>query len=369
MLRLRESLIAEIEATESAMFKRMAVNATALEIGHLLQLSEQQVWRITEQASRLRDHVPSAWAAFADGAIDAQRASTVAVAVDRLHEPASIAALDDAVAGYAASHTCGELRRWLHKLIDRLEPDDVDEAEAARASRSVDVEHLGHGMSLVSGRAPTTAAVAIATRLRLAAKAMVDPFDRRTRDQKRADLFVSWLTNATGTGTGTGTGTECDIRAEVAIVVEATALAGVTDTPAHVIDPEDDVPIPADWVFDIAGSGSTLWTRLLTDPAGRVLDVTHLGYQPPESLRRAVRWRDMTCRIRGCHRRSDTTDLDHHVPYDAGGPTTAANLRSLCRRHHGMKGHGLLTADAYDPPAVHLTRLPGTTLRIDYVAA
>lgn len=361
MLRLRESLIAEIEATESAMFTRMAVNATALEIGHLLRLSEQQVWRITEQASRLRDHVPSAWAAFADGAIDAQRASTVAVAVDRLHEPASIAALDDAVAGYAASHTCGELRRWLHKLIDRLEPDDVDEAEAARASRSVDVEHLGHGMSLVSGRVPTTAAVAIATRLRLAAKAMVDPFDRRTRDQKRADLFVSWLPNATGT--------DCGIRAEVAIVVEATALAGVTDTPAHVIDPEDDVPIPADWVFDIAGSGSTLWTRLLTDPAGRVLDVTHLGYQPPESLRRAVQWRDMTCRIRGCHRRSDTTDLDHHVPYDAGGPTTAANLRSLCRRHHGIKGHGLLMADAYDPPAVHLTRLPGTTLRIDYVAA
>lgn len=234
VLRLRESLIAEIEANESAMFKRMAVNATALEIGQVLQLCEQQVWRITEQAPRLRDHVPSAWAAFAEGAIDAQRASTVAVAVDRLQEPTSMAA-------------------------------------------------------------PKGAAVAIAKRLRLAAKTMTD-------------LFVSWLTNATGT--------DCDIRAEVAIVVEATALAGVTDTPAHVIDPDDDIAVPADWVFDIAGSGSTLWTRLLTDPVGRVLDVTHLGYQPPESLRRAVQWRDMTCRIRGCHRRSDTTDLDHHVPYD-----------------------------------------------------
>lgn len=362
VLQLREALIADIEATESPMFRRMAVNATALEVGHLLHLSEQQVWRITEQASRLRDDVPTAWTAFCDGVIDAQRASTIAVAVDRLRDPASIVALDDAVVGYATEHTCGELRRWVHRLVDRPEPDDAAEADAARARRSVDVRHLEHGMSLVSGYVPTTAAVAIAKRLRTAARGVaVDPFDPRTRDQLQADLFCSWLTNATGT--------ECDIRAEVAIVVEASALAGVTDTPARVLDPDDDLPIPAGWVLDVTDSGSTLWTRLLTDPAGHVLDVTHPGYQPPESLRRVVQWRDMTCRVRGCHHRADTADLDHHVPFDAGGPTTATNLRSLCRRHHGMKGHGLLTADAYDPPAVHVTRLPGTTLQMDYVAA
>ena len=33
------------------------------------------------------------------------------------------------------------------------------------------------------------------------------------------------------------------------------------------------------------------------------------------------------------------SDLDHVIAYPAG-PTTAANLQSLCRTHHGFKHHG-----------------------------
>ena len=32
-------------------------------------------------------------------------------------------------------------------------------------------------------------------------------------------------------------------------------------------------------------------------------------------------------------------DLDHVIAYPAG-PTSAANLQSLCRAHHGFKHHG-----------------------------
>jgi hypothetical protein len=34
------------------------------------------------------------------------------------------------------------------------------------------------------------------------------------------------------------------------------------------------------------------------------------------------------------------TDLDHTVPYAAGGPTQAANLKCLCRLHHLVKTFG-----------------------------
>lgn len=354
----REAEVAalDLDSSLTSMYRRMAVNAIALRIAQTLHISEQQVWRIVEQGGRLRNLLPSVWTAFAEGTIDAQKASVLAVAVERTKLSESRRALDDVAVTYAASHTPAELRRWVDRLIDRLEPTDVDEAEAERARRHVRTDPTHHGMSFLSAYIPTIAAKAISNRLAAAAKAQPD--EGRTRDQKQADLFCSWLTNATGT--------ECDIRAEIAVVVEAAALAGVTDTAALV---DGDAPMPPAWVFGLAESGSTLWTRLLTDPAGHVLDVTHLGYQPPQSLRRAAEWRDMICRVKGCMRKAVDCDLDHDVPFEADGPTSGPNLRSLCRRHHGIKGHGLMPADAYAPPEVHLVRLPSPHLSFDYVAA
>lgn len=354
----REEEVAALDrdASLTSMYRRMAVNAIALRIAQTLHISEQQVWRIIEQGGRLRDLLPSAWAAFAEGTIDAQKASVLAVAVDRTQLSESRQSLDDAVVPYAASHTPAELRRWVDRLIDRLEPMDIDEAEAERARRHVRSDATHHGMSYLTAYVPTVAAKAICNRLAAAAKAQPD--DGRTSEQKQADLFCSWLTNATGT--------ECDIRAEIAVVVEGAALAGVTDTAALV---DGDAPIPPAWIFGLAESGSTLWTRLLTDPAGHVLDVTHLGYQPPQSLRRAAQWRDMVCRVNGCLRKAVDCDLDHDIPFEADGPTSGPNLRSLCRRHHGIKGHGLMPADAYAPPEVHLVRLPSPAMTIDYIAA
>ena len=338
----------------SPMYRRMGVNAISLRIAQTLRISEQQVWRIVEQGSRLREHLPTVWAAFADGAIDAQKASILAVAVDRLSDPLNRERLDAVVVVHATTHTPAELRRWTDQLIDRLEPVTLDAAEAERAKRHVRVDAGHEGMSYLGAYISSLAAQAIMTRL---AKAAVElPEDSRTLEQKKADLLTSWLTNAEGT--------ESDIRAEIAIIVEAAALAGVTDTPAHV----GDAPIPPAWIFAL-DPDTTIWTRLTTDPAGHVLDVTHLGYQPPAALRQAAQWRDMTCRISGCSTPATTCDLDHHQPFDTGGPTTGANLRSLCRRHHGIKGHGLLPPDAYAPPQVHLVRLPTPAITIEYVEA
>jgi hypothetical protein len=342
-------------ADTSSMFRRMATNAVALQIAQTLRISEQQVWRIVEQGSRLREQLPSVWAAFADGVIDAQKASVLAVCVDRLSEPSNRERLDSVVVDYASSHTPSELRRWADRLVDRLEPVTIDTAEAERAKRHVRLDAGHDGMSYLSAYVPSLAAKASMTRLRRAAAELPD--DGRTRAQKEADLLCSWLTNATGT--------ETDIGAEVAIIVEAAALTGATDTPAYA---DGDAPVPPSWILGL-DPHTTVWTRLITDPAGHVLDVTHLGYQPPQSLRQAIRWRDMTCRVAGCQRRAAECDLDHHVPFDTGGPTTGANLRSLCRRHHGIKGHGLLPPDAYAPPEVHLVRLPGPAFTIDYVEA
>ncbi|MGE2716981.1 DUF222 domain-containing protein, partial [Mycolicibacterium litorale] len=69
----------------------------------------------------------------------------------------------------------------------------------------------------------------------------------------------------------------------------------------------------------------------------------HPGNAPPEprhrpsaALQDFVRCRDLTCRFPGCDAPAYRCDVDHTVPYPAG-PTCAANLKCLCRKHHLLK--------------------------------
>ncbi len=72
---------------------------------------------------------------------------------------------------------------------------------------------------------------------------------------------------------------------------------------------------------------------------GTLASHTANAYRPPAAMREFVTTRDGTCRMWGCTRRADHTDLDHTRPWP-DGPTTPANLAGLCRRHHRMKQHG-----------------------------
>ncbi|BBY67834.1 hypothetical protein MPRI_00210 [Mycobacterium paraintracellulare] len=61
------------------------------------------------------------------------------------------------------------------------------------------------------------------------------------------------------------------------------------------------------------------------------------GYVPSRALADFVRCRDLTCRWPGCDRPATACDVDHTIPYAAGGPTHASNLKALCRTHHLVK--------------------------------
>jgi hypothetical protein len=59
-------------------------------------------------------------------------------------------------------------------------------------------------------------------------------------------------------------------------------------------------------------------------------------YLPSAVLATFVRCRDMTCRFPGCDEPAYDCDIDHTIAYPAG-PTQAANLKVLCRKHHLLK--------------------------------
>ena len=86
--------------------------------------------------------------------------------------------------------------------------------------------------------------------------------------------------------------------AVIAVTVPVTSLAGLTDEPGITFDGE--LALPAELVRELAAEPGTLFHRLLTDPAGRVLDVTELGRFPSERLRLGVQARDGTCAFSTC---------------------------------------------------------------------
>ncbi|PKW25644.1 hypothetical protein ATL31_0442 [Phycicoccus duodecadis] len=74
-------------------------------------------------------------------------------------------------------------------------------------------------------------------------------------------------------------------------------------------------------------------TDALLDPDGALTTDT---YRPGKALAALVRARDGHCRFPGCHVAARFCDLDHVTPWPTG-PTSAANLVCLCRRHHRIK--------------------------------
>jgi len=346
---------AEIDRSdEIVLSKDLARREVTLEIAQALKVTERRVWAVVFEAETLLERTPLVWEAFRDGDLDAGRASAIADTAERLVECSSWARLERSVINYAATHTLGELRTWLRRFRARVEPEETaDETAKALEERRVSVTHNSDGTSWLNALLPTGLAIAAAERLRRAAKAepTIHPEtglrDTRTRDQKQADLLGRWLTSCTGTTT--------DIRAEIAISIAATDLLGYTEGPGLTRDGE---PLDAAWVRELAASEHTVFRRLVLDPVGRVMDTTVLAYRPTESLRKALHWRDGTCRVAGCRAPVFETDLDHAEDYDSGGETSARNLRCLCRKHHNMKSHGHLDDRFLGEPATYGSATP-----------
>ena len=56
------------------------------------------------------------------------------------------------------------------------------------------------------------------------------------------------------------------------------------------------------------------------------------------ATRRAIELRDRECTHPYCDQRLEDCEVDHIVPYAAGGPTTQENGRLLCGFHNRLRG-------------------------------
>ena len=328
---VEEARIAELGSSMRALVERSMI---ALEIGQAMGLSEHQVVSRLAVADRVIEKAPSCWAAFTEGLIDAARVREISSGLDRLERETSWARLDEKVLAYATTHTTAELRAWIKRFVTRIEPDEaVDRAEKAREQRYVSLHHLEDGMSWLSAYLPSHQAAAVMKRLDRAARTPVDDEDQRTLPQRTADLYVSWLTHGETTEPPTVTG-------DVAVTIEADILTGLTD--GHAESTDGEWSVPASWILDDIDADETFWHRIITDPVhGNTLAHDYVGRFAPETLAKAIRFRDGVCRAPGCRVPAEKCDLDHREPWPTG-PTNGDNMWALCRRHHSMKGHDVL---------------------------
>ncbi|MFD2759068.1 HNH endonuclease signature motif containing protein [Gulosibacter faecalis] len=259
---------------------------------------------------------------------------------------------------YAKTHTVPQTHRKAEQLAAKLTRDEFERAhEREFARRHVTVQPGEHGMAWLTAYLPAGQAAAIDDLMRQQAKALRadhlaearerrdDPdfeADPRTVDQITADVFVETLLTATPESILNSPSEGARrVRASVQVVVPILQLLDpglATACRNSNAFQRGDVamlnglsPMSAREAREFAADAQL--QRILTHPiSGHV--ITADIYEPPASLRRMIRARDMTCVFPGCSRPARICELDHTEPRAAGGKTDPDNLGPLCKRHH-----------------------------------
>ena len=156
------------------------------------------------------------------------------------------------------------------------------------------------------------------------------------RDMRRADAFVFAMRAADAALKSSGTVvTRHNRRPTINVTIDLPTALGLANNPGQLAGYG---PIPANIARQIAADGR--WKRFVTDPiSGVLLDFGRETYEPPRELQDFLIARDRTCRFPGCRQPAHLADLDHAIPWEKGGKTSAENLGALCRRHHNLKTH------------------------------
>ncbi|MCO7239321.1 DUF222 domain-containing protein [Aeromicrobium sp. CnD17-E] len=365
--RRTDALTQGLSARQVEDARQVAILEAALE----LHLAQGFVANLVSATRTLVVDLPVVWAGHLRGEVDRAKAREIASTAWKLHAPENITRLDETVLAYATSHTLGQLKGWLRRFLIRVEPDyAIERRKTAQQDRNVTITALDDGMSLLQALIPTTDALLIDRDLTLAAKASrhATTDDDRTLAQARADALVDTLLRKDVTATTSGRG-----RFHVGITVSLATLLGLSSEPGvsadgqHVLDPG--------LLAELAAQDGTLFSRLLTDEHGGILDVTELGRFPTQPLRRALNLIDGTCDVPGCTRPATGCDVDHQIPHDPDpppgqppgqqrGPTTAANLHHRCPPHHGLKTRGALTVTHDEDGNAHW-HLPTRTIEAE----
>ncbi|WP_233621435.1 HNH endonuclease signature motif containing protein [Amycolatopsis sp. WAC 04182] len=370
---LAEAASAGIARLEAIRFRAVAqlnrhragARSVVQEVAFALSVVDNHAGAVVAAAAALTSRLPRTLGLMDEGKLGGFGALKVAAATSWLsddHARAVDALLEDRI----ADKNPGQVRKAANHAANTIDPDGADKrAEGHRDGRRLTLRHGETGVASIEVEdAPVEKAAAAYQRIDREARALKTGGETRTLDQLRADVALDLLLG------GQGGGGE---RSEVFLYMDLFTYLGLNDDPAELAGHGS---VPAGLARHIAGGENTVLRRIITDPlSGQVLDLGRDRYRPTAGLGEFVRVRDRECRRPGCHRPAQACDIDHSLPWQHGGHTTADELVDLCRRDHRLKDEpgwtyrlasdGTLTittptGQSYDstPPPLHPPRPP-----------
>ncbi|MBO0681940.1 MAG: HNH endonuclease [Candidatus Dormibacteraeota bacterium] len=151
----------------------------------------------------------------------------------------------------------------------------------------------------------------------------------------RVDGLFALARQLQGAGAGGGRG-EGTPPYQVVVHVDVGVLTG--EQPDGRCELESGMPLS---VAAARRLGCDCEVLALLERDGLPIDVGRRQRRVPRRLRRALEWRDKTCRFPGCMGGSRRSDDHHLIPWYLGGPTDLDNLLKLCPFHHQRLHDGI----------------------------
>jgi hypothetical protein len=327
-------------------------DAAAAEVSAAERVSHGVASGHMHTAWTLRTRLPLVAALFAEGQIG-QRVVTAIVARTDLVDDDTMVLLDADLAECATRW--GPLSRYkteqaIDMLVDRHDPGALRRTTASAAGRDVVIGGRNDtaGISSLWGRLYAADAALLDRRLMAMAHAVCDD-DPRTLAQRRADALGALAAGSAHLACGCD-GAHCPAAADdgraTSVVVHILAEEPATPVAAEetTTDAEPAVPVERRSAGVILG-GAVVPAPLLAELIRTGATVRHLRrpceaeprYRPSAALAEFVRMRDLTCRFPNCDVPAEFCDIDHTIPYAAGGLTHPSNLKCECRKHHLLK--------------------------------
>lgn len=226
--------------------------------------------------------------------------------------------------------TRSRLAQRIDRIVRRHDRDAVRQSRKdSGGERELWINDRFDGLSEISATVQTPHAHAFGRKLAALAATVCDQ-DPRTLETRRADAIDVLTAGGERLRCQCGRA-ECTAAAKPAAgsVVVHIVTDGTDDSGGAEIGGEGLLPPEA-----VAGLGKSATVRPVAPPVDAPPEPR---YSPSRALADFVRCRDMTCRFPGCDRPATASDIDHTLPYGAGGPTHASNLKAPCRLHHLLK--------------------------------
>jgi Domain of unknown function (DUF222) len=253
-------------------------------------------------------------------------------------KPDVLAAVERPLVEFARKATPQELRRAVAHALARFtsekeqSDDDQDDYEQRRlhATRGI------HGNGLGDWQLHPVGHETVMTAIHALSKPI--PGDDRTPAQRRADALVTLAEHYLRGGEAPTSG---GVKPHVSVVVRSDTLQSRPGSPAA--DYAYGSTSSAGWARRAACDATV--SRVVTGPAGEILDSGRATRTFTAAQLRAIIVRDRHCIWPGCDTPAGWCDAHHRRYWADGGPTSVDNGTLLCGRHHDrvhLYGHAII---------------------------